>query len=69
MKQSVSYITQYSAEKGLYTFQAVQDQDIIRVQLLSRHDSNLKYNVFIRYDPKKDDRDTILGWYCQCKNG
>ena len=46
-KQSVSYITQNLAEKGIYTFQAVRDQDIIRVQLLSRHDSKLKYNIYI----------------------
>ena len=35
VKQSVSYITQHLAEKWIYTFQAVRDQDIIRVQQLS----------------------------------
>ena len=58
---------QHLAEKGIYTFQAVWDQDIIRVQLLTRHDSKLKYNTYIRYNPEKDGRDAILDWYCQCK--
>jgi hypothetical protein len=42
MKQSISYIAQNLDEKGIYTFQAVRDKDITRVQLLSRHDLKMK---------------------------
>ncbi|VDI23518.1 Hypothetical predicted protein [Mytilus galloprovincialis] len=39
-------------------------ENILRVQIQSRHTSSIKYLIWIEYDEIE-----IKAWYCQCKTG
>jgi len=69
LKQSLSYIAQHMSTNADYSFEARKDKDVIRVQMVSRHSSTVKYNIYIRYDKTKLGKDAILGYMCRCKNG
>lgn len=73
LKQSLSYIAQHLDRKGSFWLEAFKDKieedNLIRAKLLSRHSRSVKYNIYIRYSSSKSGTDGIIAWMCRCKNG
>jgi hypothetical protein len=73
LKQSLSYIAQHLDQNGTYWLEAFKDKieqdNLIRAKLLSRHSRSVKYNIYIRYNPLQSGTDAIKAWMCRCKNG
>ncbi|CAF0884185.1 unnamed protein product [Brachionus calyciflorus] len=44
-------------------------EKLVFSEIRSRHSKCLKYKVFIQYDPKIENDNSIDEWYCTCRNG
>lgn len=68
IKQAKSYTEEHFSDSGLYYLLVHKERnDIIRVQLQSRHRSSKIYNAWIQYNNCCSP--PISSWYCQCKVG
>ena len=67
LKQAESYTNEHLSDKGMYTlFSHKEDENILRVQIRSRHTSSKVYNLWIETNAGPNP---IIGWFCQCKSG
>lgn len=69
LKLAPGYIEEHMTTDGDYEVWVYQHSaDLIRGQIRSRHKSQVKYNVWIRYDIL-DNTDPIKDYYCICTAG
>lgn len=67
INQSVAYTDEHLDPDGEYHLELYKrDDSIIHAKIQSRHNNNLKYKIWIKYD-KIDG--SIDGWYCTCRSG
>ena len=67
--QAPGYIEEHLTDDGDYEIWIYQhSDDLIRGQIKSRHKSQTKYNVWIRYD-LEDKNDPVKDYYCVCPAG
>ena len=65
LKLAKCYTHEHLNEEGGYVIKLNSDfEDILRVQVQSRHTSSRKYLIWIQYDEIQ-----VKAWYCQCKSG
>ncbi len=46
-----------------------ENSKILYCFIQSSHSNSTKYRVYIKYNPKKSDIESIESWYCICKSG
>ena len=65
LKLAKCYTKEHLSDDGEYLIKINSDiEDILRVQIQSRHTSARKYLIWIQYDEIE-----VKAWYCQCKSG
>jgi len=84
IKQAKSYVAEHRKADGIYRISVhrqspplllescgieADDPVLIRGKIQSRHRSNKQYCVYIMLDKGKEGVESIIGHYCQCKNG
>ena len=69
LAQAPGYIGEHLTDDGDYEICVYQhSEDLIRGQIQSRHKSQTKYNVWIRFDAQ-DTNDPVKDYYCVCPAG
>lgn len=82
IKQAKSYYAEHISPDGKYIIEVCKDvqpflcatisanePSLIRGRIQSRHYSNTKYLLYILIDMALSGSSSIIGYYCQCKNG
>ena len=69
LAQAPGYIGEHLTDDGDYEIWVYQhSEDLIRGHIQSRHKSETKYNVWIRFDAQ-DTNDPVKDYYCVCPAG
>ena len=78
LKFGPSYINEFIKKNGVFRLCSSKalncSSKVVSAQVHSRHSSMKKYRVYIQYQPQNsikenNSAETIVGWYCECKNG
>ena len=65
LKQAKSYTTEHLNDDGLYEFEFIlEETNLIKVKINSRHSSSTKYTSFVRFNSKE-----VEAYYCDCRSG
>lgn len=79
LKQAKSYFAEHVSQNGKYIIEVCKDVEsltipatmpvLIRGRLQSRHFQRTKYFLYILIDLVFSGKSSLIGYYCQCKNG
>ncbi|XP_058810518.1 uncharacterized protein LOC131675522 [Phymastichus coffea] len=70
LQQSISYLAEMMGEDNkIELYYLKETNEILKVQVRSRHVSRKTYNSYIHYRPNSIGYQGIRGHYCECANG
>ncbi|XP_025994034.2 uncharacterized protein LOC113004570 [Solenopsis invicta] len=69
LSQSISYLAEIMNQNNINLHYLKKKNDIIKVQIRSRHVNKKRYNCYIHYAPNTIGYNGILRYFCECANG